>query len=264
MQLGVDNLAAAIYTEKKRLVNMQLTIFNEYFSPSVGGKPPKNAPESIHTLLAGCFAEDTVCVATQEMPENGLTQDILDKTDVLIWRSSVRNEYVLDSIAEKVASRVLQGMGIVFLGQGYASKPFGLLTGYTPQAATDDGSESLKLICIDPLHPVASGIPSSIRIEHDFIVAEPTSVALPECLIYLEGSRGGDAARAVFTYTRGKGKIVCIAAGGDRSDAYRNPAFLQLIKNAVAWSMPSVAEPIVTAKEEPAVKKSFFKRFYGK
>ena len=58
-------------------------------------------------------------------PEQGLTNDVLDNTDVIVWWGHVRNNDVTDEHAEAVVRRVLDGrIGLIPLHSAHWSKPF--------------------------------------------------------------------------------------------------------------------------------------------
>lgn len=65
-----------------------------------------------------------ITVATLDMPEHGLTDEVLDNTDVLLWWGHAKHNDVSDEIAEKVKNRVLDGMGFIPLHSAHFSKPF--------------------------------------------------------------------------------------------------------------------------------------------
>ena len=47
--------------------------------------------------------------ATLDEPEHGLTQEVLDNTDVLFWWGHLAHDEVTDEIVNRVHERVLQG-----------------------------------------------------------------------------------------------------------------------------------------------------------
>ena len=60
--------------------------------------------------------------ATLDEPEHGLTQDVLDNTDVLTWWGHMAHGEVSDEIVDRVQERVLNGMGLIVLHSGHLSK----------------------------------------------------------------------------------------------------------------------------------------------
>ena len=88
-------------------------------------------PKGIHGCIAD-FLKDAgmeVRTATLREPEHGLAQEVLDNTDVLIWWGHMAHHEVADEIVDRVYKRVLEGMGLIVLHSGHASKIFQKLCG---------------------------------------------------------------------------------------------------------------------------------------
>ena len=62
------------------------------------------------------------CIPAGEDGVPGLTEEILEGTDVLFWWGHAYHGAVCDGLAEKVAQRVLRGMGLIVLHSGHDSK----------------------------------------------------------------------------------------------------------------------------------------------
>src|SRR6187431_2782208 len=75
-------------------------------------------PKGIHGALAealeqaGGFDVRTVVL---DDPEHGLSEDVVESTDVMLWWGHGYHGEVQDEIVERVHNRVLSGMGIVVL-----------------------------------------------------------------------------------------------------------------------------------------------------
>jgi hypothetical protein len=72
-------------------------------------------PNGLHNTLKDLFEEEEdfqVRVALLEEPECGLTEEVLDNTDVLVWWAHIAHDKVPDAIAQRVKDHVLKGMGI--------------------------------------------------------------------------------------------------------------------------------------------------------
>ena len=110
-----------------------ITVWNEYRHERRSEQVAKIYPEGMHNLLAQVLktAGYHVQTATLDEPEHGLTQDVLNKTDVLLWWGHTAHNEVSDEVVERVCQRVLQGMGLVVLHSGHFSKPFKKLMGTT-------------------------------------------------------------------------------------------------------------------------------------
>lgn len=80
-------------------------------------------------VLFGKEADLDVRTATMDQPENGLPDEVLENTDVLIWWAHTGHHLVSDGVAWKVQQRVLRGMGLIVLHSAHLSKPFQLLMG---------------------------------------------------------------------------------------------------------------------------------------
>src|SRR5207237_7010260 len=75
-------------------------------------------PKGMHATIAEGIAEkDEFDIRTANLhePEHGLTQDILENTDVLVWWGHAAHGKVSDDIVQRVLTRVWQGMGFIAL-----------------------------------------------------------------------------------------------------------------------------------------------------
>ena len=104
---------------------LRVTVWNEYKHEREYEKIAKIYPKGIHGCIADflCKEEDFVVrTATFDMPEHGLTEEILQETDVLvIWSHAMQEEFD-DEVAERVRQAVLGGMGLVALHSAHFSK----------------------------------------------------------------------------------------------------------------------------------------------
>ena len=93
-------------------------------------------PQGMHTTIADGIGEylgeaASVSTTTLDEPEHGLTAEVLDRTDVLVWWGHAAHAEVADEVVDRVHSHVLSGMGLVVLHSGHWSKIFGRLMGTT-------------------------------------------------------------------------------------------------------------------------------------
>lgn len=98
-----------------------------------------------------------ITTATLDDPECGLTNEVLDETDVLIWWGHTGHHLVPDEVVNRVHQHVLSGMGIIVLHSGHYSKIFKKLMGTTCSLKWRD-CERERIWCIKPNHPVAAGV----------------------------------------------------------------------------------------------------------
>lgn len=84
---------------------INVTVWNEYMHEKLEPAIGKIYPEGIHGAIAKMLGRDekyNIRTATLEMPEHGLTDEVLENTDVLIWWGHMAHDKVSDEVAEKV------------------------------------------------------------------------------------------------------------------------------------------------------------------
>ena len=82
---------------------MRITVWNENIHETRGDEIVRgNYPEGIHGAIAAGLREhfdgpdDEVRTATLQEPEHGLTAEVLDDTDVLLWWGHIAHDRVSD------------------------------------------------------------------------------------------------------------------------------------------------------------------------
>src|SRR5690625_4112533 len=110
---------------------MKVTIWNEYRHEKQNPVVSEIYPEGIHETIAEFLQEDglEIQTATLDEEEHGLTNEVLENTDVLLWWGHMAHDEVEDEIVERVKKRVLDGMGLIVLHSGHFSKVFQSLMG---------------------------------------------------------------------------------------------------------------------------------------
>src|SRR5690625_435798 len=95
----------------------RVTVWNEFRHEKTDTAVSDVYPDGIHVTLAAALGERglDVSTATLDESEHGLTQQVLDATDVLVWWGHIAHDEVTDDITERVYQRVLDGMGLVVL-----------------------------------------------------------------------------------------------------------------------------------------------------
>lgn len=175
--------------------------------------------------------------ATLDQPECGLTEEVLNNTDVMLWWGHAAHEQVPDDIARKVADRVLGGMGLIVLHSGHYSKPFRMLMGTTCSLRwRDDDFE--RIWCVNPGHPIAQGVPACFVLEHEEMYGEFFDIPQPDELVFAGWFRGGELFRSGCCWYRGSGKIFYSQPGHETNTAFQNPYYLRILGNAVRWAAP--------------------------
>ena len=105
---------------------MKVTVWNENYHEKVDPCITAIYPGGLHGYIAGFLTCDDIEVrtATMDMPEYGLSDEVLADTDVLVWWAHVKHGEVPDEIIDRVQRYVLSGMGLVVLHSGHHSKIF--------------------------------------------------------------------------------------------------------------------------------------------
>ncbi|MDE5865262.1 MAG: ThuA domain-containing protein, partial [Lachnospiraceae bacterium] len=192
----------------------------------------------------GCIAsflkmqEDfTVRTATFDMPEHGLTEEVLQETDVLIiWSHALQDEFS-DTVAERVKRHVLGGMGLIALHSAHFSKIMKLLLGTSMTLKWRHG-DSEKLWCTAPSHPIAKDIPEMIELPQEEMYGEFFDIPRPDDVIFTGWFSGGEVFRSGCTFSRGMGKIFYFQPGHEEHPIYFKPEIQQIIINAVRFCAP--------------------------
>ena len=89
---------------------INVTVWNEYLHEKNEPAVAAVYPDGIHGAIAGFLSKDpelNVRTATLDMPEHGLTKEVLDSTDVLTWWGHMGHNLVSDEIVQRVYDRVL-------------------------------------------------------------------------------------------------------------------------------------------------------------
>ncbi|QUH29887.1 ThuA domain-containing protein [Vallitalea guaymasensis] len=222
--------------------NIKVTIWNEFRHEKSDEEVRKVYPNGIHEELKKQLGVDKQLVirtATLDEPENGLTDEVLNDTDVLLWWGHMSHEEVLDEVVEKVRQRVLHGMGLIVLHSGHGSKIFTKLCGTnTGELKWREQGEKERLWVVDYSHPIVEGIGEYIELEHEEMYGEPFGIPAPDELVFISWFAGGEVFRSGVTYKRGLGKIFYFRPGHESYPTYKNEAVIKVIKNAVKWAKP--------------------------
>lgn len=234
-------------------MSTRVTVWNEYRHEKRSPKIAEIYPNGIHNAIAdGLRAHgfDAVNTATLDEPEHGLTQQVLDNTDVLIWWGHMAHGDVQDEIVERVQQRVLQGMGLVVLHSGHFSKIFKKLMGTTCDLKWREADEKERIWVVEPGHPIAAGLPPYFEIKPEEMYGERFDIPAPDNLVFVSWFEGGEVFRSGCCYFRGSGKIFYFRPGHESYPTYYNEHVKQVIANGVRWAAP-VNGPQVTFGNVP-------------
>ncbi len=225
---------------------MRITVWNEFAHEKTDAAVKAIYPDGIHTVVADFLKEAgyDVGTATLDMPEAGLTDEVLANTDVLFWWGHMRHGDVPDAVVQKVYNRVMEGMGMVVLHSGHASKIFQKLCG-TPsgQLKWRESGDKEILWVIDQSHPIVQGIDEKIILDHEETYGEHFLIPEPDELLFISWFSGGEVFRSGCTFKRGRGKIFYFRPGHESCPTYHNKEVQKVLINAAAWVYTPKAEP---------------------
>lgn len=218
-----------------------VTVWNEYIAERESEAVRAIYPNGIHGSIGGFLAEQedlTVRYATLDMPEQGLSEALLEQTDVLIWWGHRAHDRIGDETVERVKRHVLRGMGLIALHSAHHSRIMKALLGTTLNLRWKHGEQE-RLFCVNPSHPIAAGIRDPIFLEKEEMYGEFFDIPKPDDEIFLGWFSGGNVFRSGVTFTRGFGRIFYFQPGHEEYPTYRNPQIRRILLNAVRWAAPN-------------------------
>ncbi len=234
---------------------IQVTVWNEFRHEQKDAEIAAVYPKGIHEAIAGFLSanEDMkTATATLDMPEHGLTEEVLAKTDVLIWWGHMAHQEVADAIVDRVHARVLEGMGLIVLHSGHDSKIFNKIMGTkTGRLKWREAGEKERLWLVNPGHPIAEGLPEYFEIPHEEMYGEHFDIPTPDALVFISWFTGGEVFRSGCCWTRSKGRIFYFRPGHESFPTYMQKEVQQVITNAVRWAAPCQTPEIVYGNVKP-------------
>ncbi|MDQ0484297.1 ThuA domain-containing protein [Guptibacillus hwajinpoensis] len=225
---------------------LNVTVWNENRHEQKSEEVRSVYPNGIHGAIAEFLKEDfEVRTATLDESEHGLSEEVLNSTDVLLWWGHIAHEEVSDEIVERVHQRVLDGMGLIVLHSGHFSKIFKKLMGTGCDLKWREADEKERMWVIDPTHPIAEGIGETIELEKEEMYGEHFDIPAPDELVFVSWFEGGEVFRSGCTYKRGQGKVFYFRPGHETYPTYYHEDIQRVMKNAVAWAKPTtIAKPV--------------------
>lgn len=220
---------------------MNITVWNENVHEKSMVNEMAHYPEGIHGVIAAIAKTvpgvGRVLTATLDQEACGLTDDILETTDVLVWWGHCAHDQVPDALVEKIQQRVLKGMGLIVLHSGHYSKIFKKMMGTSCSLRWRDNTYE-RLFCCKPSHPIAKGIPEHFELGPEETYGEFFDIPEPDDLIFLGWFDSGEVFRSGCTWHRGYGKIFYFQPGHETHPTYLHPHVQQIIRNACEWVAP--------------------------
>ena len=224
---------------------LNVTVWHEHRHEKTNKTVQEVYPDGMHAVMKRAIEEqlgDDVNVRTALLDDDqhGLTDEVLESTDVMTWWGHMAHGDVSDEVVEKVVKRVWAGMGLIVLHSGHYSKPFKRLMGTGCGLKWREAAEKERLWCVSPGHPLTAGLTKDyIELPHVEMYGEPFDVPTPDELVFVSWFEGGEVFRSGCVWKRGGGKIVYLRPGHETFPIYYDPDIRKLLGNAVRYAQPT-------------------------
>ncbi len=221
---------------------IKVTVWNENLHEKQMPEVAAIYPNGIHGAIADFLSKNDdmlVRTATLDAPEQGLPDELLNDTDVLIWWGHMAHGQVKDELVEKIIRRVtVENMGFIALHSAHASKPFSRLLGtHTEMLRWREDGDMQRLWVVSPGHPIARGIGDYFEVPQDETYGEMFYIPQPENLVFISWHPGGEVFRSGCCFVRG-GRIFYFQPGHETFPIYHQKEVQTVITNAVRWANP--------------------------
>lgn len=227
---------------------MNITVWNEGLHEKIDEKVAAVYPKGIH----GCIKDfleaagfENVRTATLEEPEHGLTQEVLDQTDVLFYWGHIAHNKVDDAIVDRIFERVMDGMGLIVLHSGHESKLFKKIMGTKSNELRWRENDEMEIMWnVFPSHPIMKGVGANVVIPHEETYGEFFNIAPPDELLMISWFEGGEVFRSACCYNRGRGRIFYFKPGHETYPIYHMPEIQKILVNAANWAYSEAPTPV--------------------
>ncbi|HEY3297845.1 MAG TPA: ThuA domain-containing protein [Armatimonadota bacterium] len=222
---------------------IRVTVWNEFIHERDENHPAsKIYPNGIHHAIASHLDKQPdlkVRTATLDQPKHGLTDEVLEETDVLIWWGHCGHNLVSDELVDKLQTKVLGGMGLIVLHSGHFSKIFKRLMGTTCNLTWRETDEKERVWVIDHSHPITQGLEGSyFEYPQAEMYGEPFDIPQPDELVFVSWYEGGQVFRSGCCWHRGRGKIFYFSGAHETYPTYYDENVQLVITNGVRWAAP--------------------------
>ena len=217
---------------------IRVTIFNENHHDKEE-RVKAVYPNGLHGAIKECLDADgrfETTVALQDMPEHGLTDEVLDNTDVLFWWGHVLHGEVSDAVVAKVYERVLKGMGLVVLHSGHFSKIFKKLMGTGCNLKWRESGDLERLWVVKPSHPIAAGLGEYFELPAEETYGEHFDIPAPDEVVFASWFSGGELFRSGCCFERGNGRIFYFRPGHETFPTFYDENVKKVLVNSALWA----------------------------
>jgi len=240
MAAAVVGLAAGLCMAQKKTV----VVWSEGTAPKAVFPNDINGAIAEGLKASPLMKDWDVVIANLADPDQGISDELLKKTDVLIWWGHEKHGDVKDALVDKIEKRVKEeGMGFISLHSAHFAKPNKRLMG-TPctfSAYVADNKENLMIVSM-PDHPICKGVAPTFTIANDERYSDPYAVPptneIPLVGVQVRKDGTRELANMGFCWTIGKGRFFYLQVGHETNPIYFDPEIRKIMANAVLWAAP--------------------------
>lgn len=221
---------------------VRVTVWNEYRHEVLKDEIRAIYPQGMHAVIAKALRDAGYAVrtATLDDPDNGLPPSVLEETDVLFWWGHTAHGQVSEETVKRVYERVLDGMGLVVLHSGHASKIFTKLMGTrTGNLRWRESGDLERLWVMKPNHPIAAGLGEYFELAEEETYGEVFEIPEPDELVFLSWFSGGEVFRSGCCWQRGQGRVFYFRPGHESYPIYHDKNVQRVLVNAAGWTAPA-------------------------
>jgi len=197
-------------------------------------------PNDINGAVADILrADNDLAVTTAGLVDDGdgVSEEALAETDVLVWWGHLLHRNVSDEAVERIVRHVTdRGLGFLALHSSHMSKPYTALIGDDGRlggVARDGGEERITVKAPD--HPVAAGV-SDFVIDKEESYDEEFGCGKPDAEVFYSVFGNGQEFRSGLAYTIGSGRVFYFRPGHEEYLTFEHPSVRKVISNAVYWT----------------------------
>ena len=221
---------------------INVTIWNEYRHEKSDENVAKLYPNGLHAAIGEFLSKNDdmkITLAALDDPDQGLPDEVLNKTDVRLWWGHMNHGEVKDDLVERIRQRVyVGGMGFIALHSAHHSKPFRAIVGTTGNLLWGDNQKEI-IWNIMPSHPIAAGIPAHFELPEEELYAEPFQIPQPDAHIFEGWYEHGYVFRTGCTFLRGAGRVFYFQPGHETCPSFYDANVQRRITHGVRWAAPN-------------------------
>ncbi len=234
---------------------IRVTVWNEGRHEKKNETVKKVYPKGMHVVIAEGLEQaggfDVRTATLDDDADHGLSQEVLEKTDVLTWWGHMAHGDVKDEVVKRVQKRVLEGMGLIVLHSGHFSKIFKTLLGTNCSLKWREVGEKERLWNIEPSHPITQGIGDYFELPHEEMYGERFDIPTPDKLVFVSWFEGGEVFRTGCCWERGHGRIFYFRPGHETYPTYYDANVRKVIANAAGWAAPRIIAKDICPNTKP-------------